>query len=190
MELKGSNTERNLLTAFAGESQARNRYTFFATEARREGLEQISDVFLETADNEREHAKQLFKYLQGGTVEITASFPAGVIGDTATNLEEAAAGERYEHTEMYPSFSKVAIEEGFDEIAKTFRAIAVAERQHEKRYNALLMNVRDGTVFRKEVPVRWKCRNCGYIHTGTEPPDLCPACKHARAHFELLAENW
>jgi len=190
MDLKGSKTERNLLTAFAGESQARNRYTFFATQARKEGFEQISDIFLETADNEREHAKQLFKYLQGGAAEITASFPAGVIADTAANLEEAAAGERYEHTEMYPGFSKVALEEGFDEVAKNFRAIAVAERQHEKRYNALLANVREGKVFKKDQPVQWKCRNCGYVHTSTEPPELCPACKHARAHFELLAENW
>jgi rubrerythrin len=190
MELKGSKTERNLLTAFAGESQARNRYSFFATQARSEGLEQIAGFFTETAENEREHAKQLFKYLQGGTAQVTASFPAGVIGDTAANLEEAAAGERYEHTEMYPGFSKEALEEGFNEIAKTFRAIAVAERQHEKRYNALLSNVREGKVFEKDEPVRWICRECGYVHIGKEPPDACPACKHARAYFELLAENW
>ncbi len=190
MELKGSKTERNLLTAFAGESQARNRYTFFASQARKEGLEQIASIFLETADNEREHAKRLFKCLQGGTAEVMASFPAGMIGDTATNLEEAAAGERYEHTEMYPSFSKAALEEGFGDIAKAFRAIAVAERQHEKRYNALLANVRDGRVFKKDEPVRWVCRNCGYVHIGTQPPDVCPACGHVQAHFELLAENW
>jgi len=190
MELKGSNTERNLLTAFAGESQARNRYTYFASQARKEGFEQISDIFLETADNEREHAKQLFKYLEGGAVEIKWPFPAGVIGDTAANLEEAAGGERYEYTEMYPNFSKAALDEGFAEIAKTFRSVAVAERQHEKRYLGLLANVRDGKVFKKDEPVRWKCRNCGYVHTGTEPPELCPACKHARTHFELLAENW
>ncbi len=190
MDLKGSNTERNLLTAFAGESQARNRYTYFASQARKEGLEQISAIFLETADNEREHAKQFFKYLEGGTAQVTASFPAGVIGDTAANLEEAAAGERYEHSEMYPAFSKAALDEGFTEIAKTFRAVAVAERQHEKRYNELLANVREGKVFKKDQPVQWKCRNCGYVHTSTEPPDVCPACKHVRAHFELLAENW
>ena len=190
MELKGSKTEQNLLTAFAGESQARNRYTYFSSQACKEGLEQISAIFLETADNEREHAKQLFKYLEGGTVQIQASFPAGVIGDTAANLQEAAAGERYEHTEMYPGFSKVALDEGFPEIAKTFRAIAVAEKQHEKRYNELLANIREGKVFKKDAPVRWKCRNCGYVHTGTEPPGVCPACKHVQAHFELLAENW
>ena len=190
MELKGSKTERNLLASFAGESQARNRYTYFASQACKEGFEQISAIFTETADNEREHAKQFFKYLQGGAVEITASFPAGVIGDTATNLEEAAAGERYEHSELYPEFSKVALEEGFADVAKTFRAVAAAEKQHEKRYNELLANVREGKVFKKDEPVKWRCRNCGYIHTGKEAPDLCPACKHKQAHFELLAENW
>ena len=190
MELKASNTERNLLTAFAGESQARNRYTFFSSQARKEGLEQIAGIFLETAENEREHAKQLFKYLQGGSAEITASFPAGVIGETATNLEAAAAGERYEHTEMYPAFSKAALEEGFDEIAKTFRSIAVAERQHEKRYNALLTNVREGKVFKKDVVVKWKCRNCGYVMEGAIPPLVCPACQHAQAYYEPWAENY
>jgi rubrerythrin len=190
MELRGSKTEQNLLTAFAGESQARNRYTYFASQARKEGFEQISEVFLETADNEREHAKQFFKYLEGGAVEIRWSFPAGVIGDTAANLSEAAAGERYEHSEMYPQFSQIALDEGFPDVAKTFRAVSVAERQHEKRYNGFLANVRDNKVFKKDQPVQWKCRNCGYVHTSTEPPEMCPACKHVRAHFELLAENW
>jgi rubrerythrin len=190
MELKGSRTERNLLTAFAGESQARNRYTYFSSQAKKEGFEQIWAIFLETADNEREHAKQFFKYLEGGEVKIEWPFPAGVIGDTAANLAAAAAGERYEHSEMYPQFSKEAQEEGFAEVAKTFRAIGVAERQHEKRYNELLANVREGKVFKKDEMVKWKCRNCGYIHTGSEPPDMCPACKHVRAHFEVLAENW
>jgi rubrerythrin len=191
VEMKGSRTERNLLTAFAGESQARNRYTYFASQARKEGFEQISDIFLETADNEREHAKQFFKYLEGGEAKVEWSFPAGVIGETAANLEAAAAGERYEHSEMYPLFSKEAQEEGFTEVAKTFRAVSVAERQHEKRYNELLANVRDGKVFKKDAPVKWKCRKCGYVHIGTEPPaDVCPACKHPRSHFELLAENW
>ena len=190
MQLKGSKTERNLLTAFAGESQARNRYTYFASEAKKAGFEQISAIFLETADNEREHAKQFFKYLEGGEVKIEWPFPAGVIGDTAANLEAAAAGERYEWSEMYPQFSKEAQEEGFADVAKTFRAIGVAERQHEKRYNELLANVREGKVFKKDETVKWKCRNCGYIHTGSEPPDMCPACKHVQAHFEVLAENW
>jgi len=190
MELKGSRTERNLLTAFAGESQARNRYTYFSSQAKKEGFEQIWAIFLETADNEREHAKQFFKYLEGGEVKIEWPFPAGVIGDTAANLAAAAAGERYEHSEMYPQFSKEAQEEGFTEVAKTFRAIGVAERQHEKRYNELLANVREGKVFKKDETVKWKCRNCGYIHTGSEPPDMCPACKHVQAHFEVLSENW
>jgi rubrerythrin len=190
VQLKGSKTEQNLLTAFAGESQARNRYTYFASQARKEGFEQICAIFTETADNEKEHAKQFFKYLEGGEVKVEWPFPAGVIGDTAANLEAAAAGERYEHSEMYPAFAKTALEEGFAEVAKTFRSISVVERQHEKRYNELLANVREGKVFKKDQPVKWKCRNCGYVHTGTEPPELCPACKHARSHFELLAENW
>jgi rubrerythrin len=190
MELKGSKTEQNLLTAFAGESQARNRYTYFASQAKKEGFEQICAIFTETADNEKEHAKVFFKYLEGGEVEIKWPFPAGVIGDTAGNLEAAAAGERYEHSEMYPAMAKTALEEGFEEIAKSYRSIAVVERQHEKRYNELLANVREGKVFKKDEPIKWKCRNCGYVHTGKEPPETCPACKHPRAHFEVLAENW
>nr|MDO8076822.1 rubrerythrin family protein [Candidatus Freyarchaeota archaeon] len=188
--LKGTKTERNLLTAFAGESQARNRYTYFASQARKEGYEQISAIFLETADNEKEHAKRLFKFLEGGEVEISAAFPAGVIGDTKENLKAAAAGENYEHTKMYPEFAKIAEEEGFEEIASVFRAIAVAEKQHEKRYLGLLKNIEEGKVFKKDKVVKWKCRNCGYIHEGTEAPEECPACAHPRAYFELLTENW
>ena len=174
--IRGTRTERNLLTAFAGESQARNRYTYFASQARKEGYEQIAAVFAETADNEREHAKRLFKLLEGGEVEIAAAFPAGVIGTTAENLEAAAAGERHEHTRMYPEFARVAEEEGFPEIAAVLRAIAVAEREHERRYLALLQNLREGKVFRKDRPVRWRCRNCGYVHEGTEAPERCPVC--------------
>ena len=188
--LKGTKTERNLLTAFAGESQARNRYTYFASQARKEGYEQISAIFLETADNEKDHAKRLFKFLEGGEVEISAAFPAGVIGDTKENLKAAAAGENYEHTKMYPEFAKIAEEEGFEEIASVFRAIAVAEKQHEKRYLGLLKNIEEGKVFKKDKVVKWKCRNCGYIHEGTEAPEECPACAHPRAYFELLTENW
>ena len=190
MGLRGSQTERNILTAFAGESQARNRYTYFASQARKDGYEQISAIFLETADNEKEHAKRLFKFLEGGEVEISAAFPAGVIGDTKENLKAAAAGENYEHTQMYPEFAKIAEEEGFEEIASVFRAIAVAEKQHEKRYLGLLKNMEEGKVFKKDKVVKWKCRNCGYIHEGTEAPEECPACAHPRAYFELLAENW
>jgi len=190
VQLKGSKTEQNLLTAFAGESQARNRYTYFASQARKEGFEQICAIFTETADNEKEHAKVFFKYLEGGEAKIEWSFPAGVIGDTAANLDAAAAGERYEHSEMYPASAKTALDEGFPEVAKSFRAISVVERQHEKRYNELLANVREGKVFNKDEPVKWKCRNCGYVHIGKEPPETCPACKHPRAHFEVLAENW
>ncbi|RKX70878.1 rubrerythrin family protein [candidate division WOR-3 bacterium] len=188
--IKGTKTERNLLIAFAGESQARNRYSYFASQAKKEGYEQIHGVFLETADNEKEHAKRLFKFLEGGDVEISAAYPAGVIGDTRANLKAAAAGENYEHTKMYPEFARVAEEEGFEEIAAVFRAIAVAERQHEKRYLGLLKNLEEGRVFRKEKVVRWKCRNCGYIHEGTEAPEKCPACAHPQAYFELLFENW
>jgi len=188
--IRGTRTERNLLTAFAGESQARNRYTYFASQARKEGYEQIAAVFAETADNEREHAKRLFKLLEGGEVEVAAAFPAGVIGTTAENLEAAAAGERHEHTRLYPEFARVAEEEGFPEIAAVLRAIAVAEREHERRYLALLQNLREGKVFRKDRPVRWRCRNCGYVHEGTEAPERCPACEHPRAFFEVLAENW
>ncbi|MGQ9732830.1 MAG: rubrerythrin [Candidatus Zipacnadales bacterium] len=190
MSVKGSQTEKNLLTAFAGESQARNRYTYAASQAKTDGFIQIADIFTETAEQEKEHAKRLFKFLEGGEVTINAAFPAGVIGTTAENLRAAAGGENYEWTEMYPSFAKVAREEGFDNIAAVFEAIAVAERQHEKRYLGLLANVEGGTVFKKDKPVTWRCRNCGYLHEGTEAPTVCPACAHPQAHFELLAENW
>jgi rubrerythrin len=190
MGLKGTMTERNLLTAFAGESQARNRYTYFASKAKKEGFVQISRIFEETANQEKEHAERLFKYLEGGEVEVAASFPAGVIGTTAENLKAAAAGENYEWTDMYPSFAKVAREEGFGEIAEVFEAIAVAEKQHEKRYLGLLANVEAGTVFKKDKPVVWRCINCGYLHEGTEAPDPCPACDHPLAYYELLCENW
>lgn len=188
--IKGSRTEKNLLTAFAGESQARNRYTYFVSQAKKEGYEQIAAIFLETAENEKEHAKRLFKFLEGGEVEITESFPAGVIGNTEENLRAAAAGENHEHTKMYPEFARIAEEEGFSEIAAVFRAIAVAEKQHEKRFLALLKNIEKGIVFKREKVVRWKCRNCGYIHEGTEAPEKCPACAHPRAYFELLSENY
>lgn len=188
--LKGTRTEKNLLTAFAGESQARNRYTYFGSQARKEGYQQIMGLFLETAGNEKEHAKRLFKFLKGGEVEIKASFPAGLIGDSKENLKASAAGENYEHTKMYPGFAEVAEEEGFPEIASVFRAIAVAEKQHEKRYLNLLENIEKGRVFRRENVVRWKCMNCGYIHQGTEAPEECPACAHPKEYFELLAENY
>ena len=190
MSLKGTQTEENILTAFAGESQARNRYTYAASKAKKEGLEQIADIFSETADQEKEHAKRLFKLLEGGEVEIQAAFPAGVIGTTAENLEAAAGGENHEWTEMYPGFAEVAREEGLDGIAEVFEAIAVAEKQHERRYLGLLANIEAGTVFKKDESATWRCRNCGYLHEGTEAPDLCPACLHPQAHFELLAENW
>jgi rubrerythrin len=190
MELRGSKTEKNLLTAFAGESQARNRYTYFASQAKKDGYVQIQSIFEETANQEREHAKRLFKFLQGGEVEIAAAFPAGVIGTTADNLTAAAGGENYEWTEMYPAFARTAEEEGFSEIASVFSAIAVAEKQHEKRYLDLLKNIQSNTVFQRSEPVVWRCRNCGYLHTGTSAPDACPACAHAQAHFELLGENW
>lgn len=188
--LKGSQTEKNLLTAFAGESQARNRYTYFASQAKKEGFVQISDIFEETANQEKEHAKRLFKFLEGGEVEVTASFPAGVIGSTLENLKEAAGGENYEWTDMYPSFAKVAREEGFKVIATVFDAIAVAEKQHEKRYNDLVANIEADRVFKREDEVVWRCRNCGYLHTGKEAPKECPACAHPRDHFELLGENY
>jgi len=189
-DLRGSKTEVNLLTAFAGESQARNRYTYFGSQARKDGFVQIADVFLETADQEKEHAKRFFKFLEGGAVEITWSFPAGIIGTTAENLEAAADGENFEWTDMYPAYAKVAREEGFEEVAKALEAIMVAEKQHERRYRALLSNVKNGTVFKKDKPVVWRCRNCGYLHEGDEAPDICPACLHKREHYELLGENW
>ena len=188
--LKGTQTEKNILTAFAGESQARNRYTYAASQARKEGYVQIADVFAETADQEREHAKRFFKLLEGGEAEIMASFPAGVIGNTAENLKHAADGELCEWGSMYPGFSKTARQEGFENVAKVFEAVAVAEKQHEKRYRGLLANVEAGTVFKKNKKVVWRCRNCGYIHEGEEAPGACPACAHPQAHFEVLAENW
>ena len=188
--LKGTQTEKNLLTAFAGESQARNRYTYFSRQARKDGYVQIAAIFEETANQEKEHAKRLFKFLEGGEVEISGSFPAGVIGSTVENLKAAAAGEHYEQTEMYPGFAKVADAEGFDEIADVFRSIAVAERYHEKRYLDFAGNIEAGRVFVRPEKVRWRCRNCGYIHEGEEAPEKCPACAHPRAHFELLGENW
>ncbi len=190
MALKGTQTEKNLLTAFAGESQARNRYSYFASQAKKEGYVQISHIFEETANQEKEHAKRLFKQLQGGEVEIQASFPAGVIGTTAENLKGAAGGENYEWTQMYPGFADVAEEEGFLEIAAIFRSIAVAEKQHEKRYLGLLKNVKNDTVFKKDKAVVWRCLNCGYLHEGTEAPKECPACAHPQAYFEMLCENW
>jgi rubrerythrin len=188
--LKGTQTEKNLLTAFAGESQARNRYTYFAKQAKKDGYVQIADIFEETANQEKEHAKRLFKFLEGGEVEITGAFPAGVIGGTVDNLKESAAGENYEHTEMYPGFAKVAREEGFEAIAIVFEAIAVAEKQHENRYLGLAGNIEAGRVFSREDTVVWRCRNCGYLHEGKEAPEMCPACAHPKAHFELLGENW
>jgi rubrerythrin len=190
MELKGSKTEKNLMAAFAGESQARNRYTYFSSKARKEGFRQIAEIFEETANQEREHAKRLFKFMPGGEAEITGSFPCGVIGSTVDNLRAAAAGENHEWTDMYPSFAKIAREEGFNDIAGAFESIAVAEKQHEKRYLALAKNIDDGKVFKKDKPVVWRCLNCGYLHEGTEAPNVCPACDHPQAHFELLGENW
>ena len=188
--LKGSRTEKNILTAFAGESQARNRYTYFASKAKKEGYMQIAAIFEETANQEKEHAKRLFKLLEGGEVEISGTFPAGIIGTTLENLKASAAGEKFEHIEMYPGFAKIASEEGFEKIAAIFNAIAVAEKQHEKRYNALAAILDAGKVFKKTEKVVWRCRNCGYLHEENEAPDICPACDHPQAHFELLGENW
>lgn len=190
MEFKGSKTEKNLLTAFAGESQARNRYTYFASQARKDGYIQIADAFEETANQEKEHAKRFFDFLQGGDVEIVAAYPAGKVGTTAENLKASAAGENHEWTTLYQAFAEDAKAEGFAEIAVVFKNISVAEKQHEKRYRGLLANVENGTVFKKDAPVVWRCRNCGYIHSGTGAPGICPACAHPQAHFELLAENW
>jgi rubrerythrin len=190
MNLKGTQTEKNLLTAFSGESQARNRYTYFASQARKEGYEQIAGIFEETANQEKEHAKREFKFLEGGEVEITAAFPAGVIGNTHENLKAAAAGEHYECTEMYPGFAEVADKEGFAEIAVVFRKIAVAEKRHEQRYLALAKNVKEGEAFKRSKSVRWVCRNCGYVHEGKEPPKVCPACAHPQSFFEIEAVNY
>jgi len=189
-KLQGSQTEKNILTAFAGESQARNRYTYFASQAKKAGYVQIADIFEETANQEKEHAKRLFKLLEGGEVEVRATFPAGEIGMTTENLQAAAAGENYEHTSMYPSFAQTARDEGFNEIADIFMAIAVAEKQHEKRYLDLAANIEQDRVFKREQKVTWRCRNCGYLHEGEEAPGVCPACAHAQAHFELLGENY
>ncbi len=189
-ELKGSQTEKNLLCAFAGESQARNRYTYFASKAKKDGYVQISAIFEETANHEKEHAKRLFKFLQGGEVEITASFPAGVIGTTLENLSEAAGGEHHEHAEMYPGFAKIAEEEGFKEIAAVFRSIAVAEKYHEERYRKLAANIEADSVFKKKEKTTWRCRNCGYNHEGDTAPDRCPACDHPQDHFELKDTNY
>ena len=189
-DFKGSETEKNLLTAFAGESQARNRYTYFASQARKEGYVQISAIFEETANLEKEHAKRFFKSLEGGEVEVSAGFPAGVIGSTLENLKAAAGGENYEWTEMYPGFAKIAKDEGFKEVAAAFENIAVAERQHEKRYVDLAGNIEAGRVFKRDQEEVWRCRNCGYLHSSNEAPQACPACAHPQSYFELLGENW
>jgi rubrerythrin len=188
--LKGTQTEKNILTAFAGESQARNRYSFFAKQARKEGFVQISEIFAETSEQEMAHAKTLFKLLEGGEVEITAAFPAGRIGTTLENLREAAAGENHEWGHMYPDFVKTAKEEGFPEVAAIMTAIGVAEKEHERRYLALAKNIEEGRVFKREKKITWRCRNCGYVHTGEKAAECCPACDHPQAHFEELAENW
>jgi len=188
--LKGTKTEKNLLSSFAGESQARNRYTYFASAAKKAGFEQIAAIFLETADNEKEHAKRFFKLLEGGEVEIAANYPAGVIGDTAANLEASAAGERLEWTKLYKEAEKTAREEGFEEIAVQYKEIAEVEEQHEERYRKLLKNLKEDKVFKKDTLVKWKCRNCGYVHEGKEAPEECPACKHPQAFYEILCENY
>ena len=188
--VKGTKTEHNLLAAFAGESQARNRYTYFASEAKKQGYEQVSSFFLDTAENEKEHAKRFFQFLEGSDLEITASYPAGVIADTLTNLKNAAAGENLEWTTLYPGFARVAKEEGFHDVAVVFNSIMVAEKQHEKRYLALMANIDKGKVFKKETVVTWRCRNCGYVHEGAGAPEACPACAHPQAYYEMLAENY
>lgn len=189
-KIKGSETEKNILKAFAGESQARNRYTYFASTARKEGFEQIAAIFEETAGNEKEHAKVFFKHLEGGDVTIEASYPAGKIGTTAENLLAAAEGEKMEWGTIYPSFEETAREEGFEEIAKSFKEIAEVEEKHDKRYRKLLENVNSGKVFKRDKAVKWKCRNCGYVHEGEEAPKICPACKHPQAFYELFCENY
>lgn len=188
--VQGTETEKNLLKSFAGESQARNRYTYFASIAKKEGFVQVADIFEETAAQEKEHAKRFFKFLEGGDLEITATYPAGKLATTAENLLAAANGEEEEHTELYPAFAAVARKEGFVKIAAAWEAISVAEKQHEKRYRDLLANIEGGKVFKREKSVTWRCRNCGYLHTGDTALDLCPACIHPQAHFEILAENW
>jgi rubrerythrin len=188
--IKGTKTEKNLLAAFAGESQARNRYTYFASAARKEGFEQIANIFLETAENEKEHAKIYFKHLEGGDVEITAAYPAGVIGDTKSNLEAAAAGENMEWTTLYANFAKIAREEGFLEVAISFEQISKVEKFHESRYRKLIANIAGNEVFKKKTTVKWHCTNCGYVHEGPEAPKECPACKHPQSYYEVLAENY
>jgi rubrerythrin len=188
--LKGTQTEKNVLTAFCGESQARNRYTFFASAAKKDGYVQISDIFIETASQEKEHAERLFKFLQGGDVEVVAAFPAGVIGDTTSNLIASAAGEHYEYTTMYPQFADIAKKEGFGEIGQVMLAIAVAEKFHERRFLDFMKNIKEGRVFKRQASTAWRCRNCGYVHEGVSAPDQCPACAHAQAYFELLGTNW
>jgi rubrerythrin len=190
MEFKGSETEKNLLKSFAGESQARTRYTFFASVAKKEGYEQISAIFTETADNEKEHAELFFKHLKGGDVEIIASYPAGIIGTTAQNLEAAAEGEKMEWVTLYPAFADVADKEGFPAIAHTFRMVSKVEEKHERRYRKLLANVTQGIVFKKDKPTVWKCRNCGYVHEGPNAPERCPVCDHAQSYFEVWCENY
>lgn len=188
--IKGTKTEKNLLAAFAGESQARNRYTFFGSAARKQGFEQIANVFAETADNEKEHAKVFFSHLEGGDAEITATYPAGMVKDTRSNLEAAAAGERMEWTAIYADFAKIARDEGFPEVGRSFEQISKVEKFHESRYRKLAANIGNGEVFKKSVPVKWHCANCGYVHEGLEAPGECPACRHPQAFFELLAENY
>ena len=188
--LKGTQTEKNLLTAFAGESQARNRYSYFASKAKKEGYVQIASIFEETANQEKEHAKRFFKFLEGGEVEITGAFPAGRIGTTLENLKAAAAGEKYENTKMYPGFAQTAREEGFPEVALIFEAVAVAEKYHETRYVCLAANLENDRVFQRETQVVWRCRNCGYTKEGKEAPAQCAACAHPQAHFEIMDENY
>ena len=188
--LKGSQTEKNLLKSFAGESQARNRYTYFASAARKEGYEQIANIFAETAENEKEHAKVFFKHLEGGDAEIVATYPAGMIKDTKSNLEAAAAGENLEWTKLYAGFAKIAANEGFPEVARSFEQISKVEKFHESRYRRLISNIANGEVFKKKSVVKWHCINCGYVFEGTEPPKECPACRHPQAFYELLADNY
>ena len=190
MGIKGTRTEKNLLTAFAGESQARNRYTYFASKARKEGYMQISAIFEETANQEKEHAKRFFSYLEGGEVKVEWDFPAGVVGSTLENLKAAADGERYEHSQMYPEFARIAREEGFEEIAVLFEKVSVAEKYHEERYRKLAENIEKGRVFKREGKTRWRCRNCGYIHEGEEAPEQCPACLHPQGYFEVFGEYY
>lgn len=190
MEFKGSESEKNLLAAFAGESQARTRYSFFSSAAKKEGFEQVSAIFQETSDNEKEHAKLFFDQLKGGSVEIKASYPAGVVGTTAQNLKAAAEGEKFEWGKLYPGFADVAEKEGFKEVARVFRQVAKVEAYHERRYLKLLANVEQGKVFKKDTPIKWKCRNCGYVFEGAEVPDKCPVCQHPRSYYEVFCENY